>query len=191
MNRVSRATALLLTVCASRVLSAQSPRRGGNDEPWSGRLAVGLSQQDSYAYASPAFVLGGTVGRALGERTVLRLDVSHARYGPRIDLTGCSGMWLGGTCTGTARASDKLDQWLVSVSVEQRLEQVGFYVLAGLASSYTRGRALGHPGVAAGGTVGLGLRFGETFAVEARLIELVGVTRREGWFVPLVVSLGP
>jgi hypothetical protein len=147
--------------------------------------------QDAYAYAGHGLVLGGTVARAVGESWLARLDFAHATYTGRVDLSGCSGMPFGGFCYGMVRASDKQQDWLLSLTAERRLQERGFYVIAGLVAAYSSGRELDQAGFAPGATLGVGLRFGNVLAVEARLVELLGPSRREAWRVPIVMSFGP
>ncbi len=180
--------ALLILLAGARLLKAQGP----GDAQWGARIAAGMTLQGAYPYANSGLALGGTITRTLGERTLARLDVTHTRFAPFVDLTGCNDIPgpSGPGCVG-ARAPDKQQLWLLGLTVEARLHQPGFYVLAGLAAANQRGSALDRPGLSPGATAGIGLRFGETLAMEARVVQLLGPRRREGWFVPLVVSLGP
>lgn len=178
---------LLLCLCASvgTRLAGQVPSVAP-EEVWIGRLAIGRAWQGAYAYRNGGSMLGGTIGRAVGRRSWLRLDLSRTSFDAYIDSLSC-----GLLCTGTARADDRLRQWVVGLTWEERLEARGLYVLGGVAVMVATGEGLEQAGVAPGLAAGLGLRFGRIFAVEARYIQLLRRDPKERWLLPLVVSLGP
>ncbi len=182
---------LLLCLCASvgTRLAGQAPNIAP-EEPWIGRLAIGRAWQGAYAYRNGGSMLGGTIGRAVGRRSWLRLDISRTAFAAYsdIDSLGFCGPF---GCSMVPRASDRLHQWVLALDWEQRLEARGFYVLGGVAAVVATGEGLDQAGVAPGLAVGLGLRFSRIFAVEARYIQSLRRDPKERWLIPLVVSLGP
>ena len=134
---------------------------------------------------------GGAAGFFFRERTAIRVDVWYAKFERRIDNLSCSGIGLGGSCTGDPRAPDSQREWAGSAVLEWRLMERGLYATGGVAALYRRGAGLDSPGLSAGPTVGIGLRFGSVIAVEARLVRLVVSPARESWSVPVALTFGP
>ena len=179
-----------LVVAAAGGLAAQSPAPAV-DERWFGRLAAGATTQDPYAYSTRGLMYGGAAGFFFRERTAIRVDVWYAKFERRIDNLSCSGIGLGGSCTGDPRAPDSQREWAGSAVLEWRLMERGLYATGGVAALYRRGAGLDSPGLSAGPTVGIGLRFGSVIAVEARLVRLVVSPARESWSVPVALTFGP
>jgi hypothetical protein len=183
------AVGLLCAVAFVSQLQAQSSPRP--DERWFGRLAVGMTWQDPYAYTRAGWLLGGAAGFHFREHVAIRVDVWHAQFDHRTDNVSCSGIGPASWCTGDPRAPDVQREWAASATLEWRLAERGFYCLGGAAGVHRTGIGLENAGLAAGPMVGMGLRLGHVVAIEARFVRLLIGPAREAWSAPLVVTVGP